>query len=429
MSRIPFLEAHMAERWVRDRCEARTDVEARKTVEPILAAVRSGGDAALVELTRKLDGVELTDLEARPEEGRRALVQLAPKRRRALELARANIETFHRSQLRDEIPVRVADGITVWREFRPIRRVGIYVPAGRAGYPSSVLMCAVPALLAGCPEVVICAPPCASGGPPESVHAAAALLGVERVYPVGGAQAIAALAYGTETVPKVDKIFGPGNRYVTAAKELVYGAVDLDMPAGPSEIVVLADEIADPDWVAADLVSQAEHAPDVLTACVTTDAELGRRVREAVARQLQALPDPESADASVSQGAVCVAPDLTTAIEWVNRLAPEHLSIVTRDDRATLRDIANAGSVFLGGYSPVAAGDYAAGSNHVLPTGRRARAWSALSVDDFGRWMQVQEITATGLSQLHEIVPELARWEGFEAHARAVEARFREASP
>ncbi len=428
MPLIPLLKHDSAERWVRDRGEVHFDAEARATVEPILAAVRNRGDTALIELSRKLDGVDLTQLEGRAEDGRRALAELAPSRRRALDQARANLEAFHRSQRRNETPVRVAPGIEVWREFRPIRRVGIYVPGGRAGYPSSLLMCAVPALLAGCPEIVICVPPAPSGRPPKSVHAAAALVGIDRVFAVGGAQAIAALAYGTESVPKVDKIFGPGNRYVTAAKECVYGAVDIDMPAGPSEIVVLADETAIPRWVAADLVSQAEHAPDVLAVCVTMDEGFGRRVCEEVERQVKALPDPALAEASLRQGAVCVAPDLTIAIGWVNRLAPEHLSVVTRDDRAALREIDDAGSVFLGGYSPVAAGDYAAGSNHVLPTGGRARAWSALSVDDFGRWMQVQELTATGLGQLAEVVPELARWEGFEAHARAVEARFREDS-
>lgn len=428
MTLFALREGDSAARWVRERTEARLDEEARAAVQPILDAVRARGDAALLELTRELDGVTLAQLEAGPKDRRRALTGLSSDRRHALDQARANLEVFHRSQLRDETPVDVAPGITVWREFRPIRRVGIYVPGGRAGYPSSVLMCGVPALLAGCREIVICVPPGPGGRPPESVLAAAELLGIERVFAVGGAQAIAALAFGTESVPKVDKIFGPGNRYVTAAKELVYGAVDIDMPAGPSEIVVLAEETADPEWVAADLVSQAEHAPDVLAVCVTTHPRFGRRVCDEVERQLQALPDPEAAGASLGQGGVCVAPDLSTAIGWVNRLAPEHLSIVTGDDRAALRDIVDAGSVFLGGYSPVAAGDYAVGSNHVLPTARRARAWSALSVDDFGRWMQVQELTATGLRRLIDVVPPLARWEGFEAHARAVEVRFPEGS-
>lgn len=428
MSTIPTLHGVDADEWVARRTWPEVDAEARAAVEPILEAVRKLGDEAVRECSRRFDGVSPVSFEARAEDCRDALRGLTRERRRALEQARANLERFHRSQLRGESPVEVCPGVTVWREFRPVERVGIYIPGGRADYPSSVLMAGVPARLAGCPEVVVCSPPGPDGRPRASVLAAAELLGLDRVFAIGGAQAIAALTYGTETIPRVDKIVGPGNRYVTAAKLLVYGLVDIDMPAGPSEIVVLADDDANAAWVAADLISQAEHAPDALAVCVTTDRGLAGRVVLEAERQLAGLPDPEIARASLDRSAVCVAPDLDAAIAWVNRLAPEHLSIVTRDAERVLERIFNAGSVFLGPYAPVSAGDYATGSNHVLPTARHARAFGGLCVDDFGKWIQVQHVAPEGLRALAGTVTTLARWEGFEAHARAVEVRLEAAS-
>ena len=427
MAGIAVIEGARAEAWIRAKAEPGTDAEARRAVEPILADVRARGDVALRELTQRFEGVPVSSVRVPREAGRRALRSLSAERRSALEAARQNLEAFHRAQLREEPRVDVRPGVTVWREFRPNQRIGIYVPGGRAGYPSTLLMCAVPARLAGCADIVVCVPPSCDGQPPESVLAVAELLRIETVCAVGGAQAVAALAFGTESVPRVDKIFGPGNRYVTAAKELVYGVVDIDLPAGPTEIVVLADDSANPRWLAADLISQAEHAPDVLAVCVTTSETLGHRVADEIELQLEALPEPSVSRESLSASAVCIAPDAETAVEWVNALAPEHLTIVTRDDGAALERIIHAGSVFLGPYSATAAGDYATGSNHVLPTAGRARAWSALSVDDFGRWVQVQRLTVEGLAALAETVTTLSRWEGFEAHARAVEARFEEA--
>ncbi len=426
MTTIPILEGKAAGRWIADRAGIETDSEARAAVEPIITAVKERGDSALREYTRRFDYIEVDALAVPREQLRQALASIASEQRRALEQARRNIERFHVAQRRREDSVEVAPGVSVWREFRPLERVGIYVPGGRASYPSTVLMCGVPARLAGCSEIVICAPPGPDGRPPTAVLAAAELLGIERVFAVGGAQAIAALAFGTESVPRVDKIFGPGNRYVTAAKELVYGAVNIDMPAGPSEVVVLADHTARAAWVAADLLSQAEHAPDTLAVCITTDREAAERIADAVGAQLASLPAPAAAAESLSRSAICIAEDLATGIDWVNELAAEHLTIMTEDDGPTLARIGNAGSVFLGHYTPVAAGDYATGSNHVLPTGRRARAWAALSLDDFGRWVQVQHLTAEGLAQLRTTVSTLARWEGFEAHARAAEMRFEE---
>jgi histidinol dehydrogenase len=320
----------------------------------------------------------------------------------------------------------VRPGLDIWREFRPIERVGIYVPGGRADYPSSLLMCGVPARIAGCREIVVCSPPGPDGRVAESVLATAELLEIEEVFAVGGAQAIAAMAFGTGSIPRVDKIFGPGNRYVTAAKELVHGVVNVDLPAGPSEIVVVCDGAARPAWVAADLISQAEHSADSLAVCITTDPAVAEAVAAALEWQVKALPESGAAEASLAASAICVAPDSEAAIDWVNALAPEHLSVMTADDETVLRRVRHAGSIFLGPHSPVAAGDYAAGSNHVLPTGRRARAWSALSLDDFGRWVQVQRLTASGLAEIAEAARTMARWEGFEAHARAVEMRFEE---
>lgn len=427
-SSLRILSGAAAARWIEERSRARVDEEAQTAVRPILADVLERGDAALVELTERFDGVHVESLAAGAEERRRALDRLGPERRSALEAARDHVEVFHRAQRRTEARVEVRPGVELWREFRPIERVGIYVPGGRADYPSSVLMCGVPARIAGCRSIVACTPPRPDGRAPDSVLAAAELLGLDAVYVVGGAQAIAALAYGTATIEPVDKIFGPGNRYVTAAKERVYGLVDIDMPAGPSEIVVLADGGADPRWAAADLISQAEHAPDALAVALTDDPTAAHRIVQEVEAQLDNLPEPNVARQSLSRSAVCVATDLDTAIAWANRLGVEHLEILTRDDEAVLARIENAGSVFLGPHSPVAAGDYATGGNHVLPTANRSRSWSALSLDDFGRWMLVQRVDRRALGELTGTVTTLARWEGFEAHARAIEIRFEERS-
>ncbi len=429
MTVIPVLSGVAAARWVAELASRGDGPDVRAAVARIIGAVRRRGDAALRELTERFDRVEPDRLAVPAAERRAALEHIAPERRAALEAARQRLERFHGAQVRSGARVEVAPGVTVWQEFRPLERVGIYVPGGRAGYPSTALMCGVPARLAGCRTIVACVPPGPDGRPPEAVLAVAELLDFDAVYCVGGAQAIAALAYGTETVLRVDKIVGPGNAWVKAAKLLVYGAVDIDVPAGPSELVVLADDTADPRWVAADLVSQAEHATDALAAAVTWDPQLARTIAVEVERALQTLPTREVARAALKRSAVCVAPDLDVAVDWVNRLAPEHLMVVTRDDDAVASRIDHAGSVFLGPHSPVAAGDYASGANHVLPTGRCARAWGALSVDDFGRWRQVQRLTREALAELAPTVATLARWEGFEAHARAVEARLTRGAP
>jgi histidinol dehydrogenase len=421
---IPVLDPKEADRWIAGRAAAAIDHEARAAVAPILADVRARGDAALLEYTRRFDGAARVSVEVRAEERREAWRRLEPERRRALEAACAAIEAFHRAQRRPGERVRVRPGVEVSREFRPVPRVGAYVPGGRAAYPSTVLMTCVPARIAGCPTVVLCTPPGPDGRVPDAVLAAAELAGVERVFAVGGAQAIAALAYGTESVPRVDKIVGPGNRYVTAAKWLVSDAVAIDLPAGPSEVVVLAGATADPRWVAAELVAQAEHGPDGLCVAIATEPARAGQIAAEVERQVDALPDPGPARATLARSAVCTAPDPDTAIDWVNALAPEHLVLMTEDDDAALARVANAGSVFLGPYATVVAGDYATGANHVLPTGGRARAAGGLALDDFGKWIQVQRVTRDGLGELAHTLTTLARCEGLEAHARAVAIRL-----
>lgn len=424
MPLIPVLRPEEAAHWIARRKATVADEGAWAAVAPIVADVRARGDAAVLEYTRRFDGAVRSCVEVRAAERRAAWRRLSRERRRALETAGEAIEAFHRAQRRPGERVAVRAGVETWRVFRPILRVGAYVPGGRAAYPSTVLMTCIPARIAGCPTVVLCTPPGPDGRVPDAVLAAAELAGVERVFAVGGAQAIAALAYGTESVPRVDKIVGPGNRYVTAAKLLVSAVVTIDLPAGPSEVVVLADATAHPGWVAAELVAQAEHGPDGLCVAVTTEPDLAERIAAEVERQVDALPDPAAARATLARSAVCTAPDVQLAMDWVNTLAPEHLLLLTAEDDAMLARVVNAGSVFLGPYATVVAGDYAAGTNHVLPTGGRARAAGGLCVDDFGKWVQVQRVTRDGLRELADTLTTLARCEGLEAHARAVEIRL-----
>jgi histidinol dehydrogenase len=328
-------------------------------------------------------------------------------------------------QQRVEGPVETAAGVRVWREWRPIERVGLYVPGGRGAYPSSIVMLGVPAAIAGCPEVVLCTPPNADGSIPVATLVAAQLVGVHRVFKLGGAQAIAAMAHGTESVPRVDKLFGAGNAYVTAAKLLAFPQCALDVPAGPSELLIIAEEGANPAWIAADLLSDVEHGPDSPAVLVTTSPELAKMVAFEVERQVASLPRRDIARMALeSWGLIVLVDSLEEAASVADRYAPEHLEIMTRYPRELLRRIHNVGSVFLGPYAPNAAGDYATGTNHVLPTSRYARTFSPVSVESFGRLIQCQELTRDGLSALTPTVARLARVEGLEGHARAVEVRF-----
>jgi histidinol dehydrogenase len=397
-------------------------------VRPILSTIREQGDQACLnqhgQFARPLT---LTDLEVGPAEIDAAYASLDPKVLGALERAAANIEKFHRAQLgRDMWAIEVQPGILAGRLHRPLDRVGCYIPGGLASYPSSALMNIIPARVAGVKEIVACTPPGADLTVSPAIIAAARLAGAQRLFKLGGPWAIGAMAYGTELLPRVDKIVGPGNKYVTAAKLLVFGQVDIDSPAGPSEALILADETAPARFLAVDFLSQLEHDPEAAAVLVTTDAALAQRVVDLILSELPHLPRREIIEAALGRySAVLVAADLEEAVSFANLYAPEHLQIMTRDPFALLPRIRHAGSIFLGPYAPVPVGDYASGTNHVLPTGGCARMFSGLSVDDFIKKPTFQHLTLEALKALKDTVIILAENEGLPIHARAVAERFR----
>ncbi len=448
-SPIPILAGESAEAWV--RADGRTDADRniRRSVLEIIDRVRKEGDAALLDLAERYEGGRPTSLRVPRAVCEAALAGLPEDRRAALTVAASNIRRFHEAQIHDEPAVEVMTGVTAWREFRPIDRIGVYAPGGRAAYPSSVLMSVIPARLAGVREIALCCPAGSDGVPPESVMAACALLDVDELFAVGGAQAIAAMALGTESIRAVDKIFGPGSAWVNEAKLALFADVQIDLPAGPSEVVVWADSTADPRLVAAELVAQCEHGPDSISACVFSDVDdragetLAQRAGATVAEVRQALDVLEAtgtneigaggpaaaARESLARSAILCAESDAAGADWVNRLAGEHLVVLRREPRRDLASVRHAGSVFLGPWTPVAAGDYASGTNHVLPTRRRARACSGLGVADFGRWLQVQELSREGLENLGPTIETLALWEGLPAHAASIGARFPDSRP
>jgi len=381
--------------------------EVQDQVSGILGAVRDGGDRALRDLTERYDGVRLTSSSVPRDAWQRALDGLDREVCDALVEMIRRIEAVHRAQQFHEEGVSVAPGVRVWREWRAFTRVGLYVPGGRTVYPSSVLMMAIPARIAGCKQIVLCSPPQRDGQVAPAILAAAALSGVTEVHAMGGAQAIAALAFGTESIRRVDKIFGPGNAYVTAAKLQVVGEVAVDMPAGPSEVVVISDGSANAEWLAADLRAQAEHSPDAIALLVTT--------AEADVAALMDIPDGQV------RGFYSRA--MADAIAFANDFAPEHLTLACRDPERWLPHLVAAGSVFLGPYTPPAAGDYATGANHVLPTGGAARSFGALGVGAFGRPIQVQMVDASGIESIAAVTDVLARLEVLPWHARSVRLR------
>jgi histidinol dehydrogenase len=398
-----------------DRAPTSSKVDAE--AQAVLEQVRQGGDTAVRALTQRFDGVDVEPSRVDPSEVARALKEAAPALLQALERAAANIEAAHRAQGFSEERVEVVPGVQVGREWRALDRVGIYVPGGRAAYPSSVLMMGVPARVAGCAEVVLCSPPDRRGRIAESVLVAAGVAGVTELHAIGGAQAIAAMGIGTESVRRVDKIFGPGNAHVTSAKRQLFGEVAIDMPAGPSEVVVLSDGTAPASWLTADLRAQAEHAPDALAVLVTTDG----RSAEATAREL--------GDQEAGQVHIFTADHLESAIEFANRFAPEHLILAVKDPNRWLPQIRHAGSVFLGAWSPAAAGDYATGANHVLPTGGSASRFGPLDLGAFGHSIQIQAISPGGIARLAEVVEPIAKAEGFTRHWESVQVRVADASP
>ena len=395
-----------------------------KTVTEILNNVKANGDAALREYSAKFDKATVAALKVSAEEIAAASERLSDELKQAMAVAVKNIETFHNAQQLQAVDVETLPGVRCQQVTRPIASVGLYIPGGSAPLFSTVLMLATPARIAGCQQVVLCSPPPIA----DEILYAAQLCGVKTIFNVGGAQAIAALALGTESVPKVDKIFGPGNAYVTEAKRQVSQRLDgaaIDMPAGPSEVLVIADSGANPDFVASDLLSQAEHGPDSQVILLTPDADMGSRVAEAVERQLAALPRAETARVALSASRIIVARDLAQCVAISNQYGPEHLIIQTRQARELVDNITSAGSVFLGDWSPESAGDYASGTNHTLPTGGWARAYSGVNTDSFLRKITYQELTRDGLSALSPAIVAMAEAEGLGAHAAAVRVRMK----
>ena len=399
-------------------------VDVAGIVADILYDVRKNGDQAVFAYCAKFDKAELTTLEVSKQEIEEALNRVEPDFLEILKEAAANIRAFHSRQVRNSFVMADKPGIVLGQKVTPIEKVGVYVPGGTAAYPSTVLMDTIPAKIAGCPQIVMVTPPGRDGKVSPAILAAASIAGVDRIFKVGGAQAIAALAYGTESIPKVDKIVGPGNAFVAEAKKQVFGMVSIDMIAGPSEILVIADGKSNPVHVAADLLSQAEH-DKLASAVLVTDSEaLAKAVSEELERQLPKLPREEIARASIeNNGKIIVADSLMAGIEIANEIAPEHLELMVDDPFAYLDAVKNAGSIFMGRSCPEALGDYFAGPNHTLPTSGTARFSSPLSVDDFVKKSQFSYYTADALGNVADKIAAFAEKEGFRAHGRSVTIR------
>jgi histidinol dehydrogenase len=401
-----------------------------REIRSILKNVREKGDEALVHYTQVFDGVRISveRFQVRRDEIERAYEKVPQEFLRTLKRAARRIQRFHRSVSQRLLFQHVAEdgqGIRLGQMIRPIERVGIYVPGGKASYPSTVLMAAIPAKVAGVQEILMTTPPPKEGISP-AILVAADLAGVDQIYRVGGAQAIAALAYGTASIPRVDKIVGPGNRYVTTAKRLVYGVVDVDMVAGPSEIVIIADEKTPPSYVAADLISQAEHDEMALAILITPSEVFGEEVRKELERQLSSLKRERIASASLKRrGAILIVKDLDQAIELANRIAPEHLELSISNAPSLTKGVKHAGAIFLGPHTPEAIGDYMAGPNHILPTAGTARFSSPLGVEDFIKRTNLMHFTQSALRRFEKDVKRFTEWEGLEGHYQAVQVRMK----
>ncbi|MFH4590635.1 histidinol dehydrogenase [Vibrio alginolyticus] len=391
-------------------------------VAEVIAKVREEGDSALIELTEMFDRVKPESIRVSSQEIKAASERLSESMKSALEQAYANISKFHKAQKPQPIKVETQPGVLCEQVTRPIQKVGLYIPGGSAPLPSTVLMLGVPAKIAGCRKVVLCSPPPIA----DEILYVAKLCGIDEVYNVGGGQAVAAMAYGTETVSKVDKIFGPGNAYVTEAKRQVsndFRGAAIDMPAGPSEVLVIADETADADFIAADLLSQAEHGPDSQVVLVTPSPVIADQVTDAVQRQLKELSRADIAEKALASSLIIISESMTQSVSISNYYGPEHLIVQTKNPRELLPLLDNAGSIFLGDWSPESAGDYASGTNHVLPTYGYTRTYSSLGLADFSKRMTVQELSADGLKNLAPTVVTMAEAEGLDAHKRAVTIR------
>jgi histidinol dehydrogenase len=416
----PVSELKSLERSVEQNTE-----QQRKAVLEILQTVKQEGDEAIFTYTEKFDGVSLNSLEVTKEEIDEAVSSLDQEMIEIISEAAANIREYHEKQKRQSWFFTREDGTMLGQKVTPLDSVGVYVPGGTAAYPSSVLMGVIPAVVAGVEEIVLVSPPGKDGKLPAAVLSAASIAGVKRMFKIGGAQAIGALAYGTETIPKIDKIVGPGNIFVALAKREVFGVCDIDMIAGPSEIAVLADETANAKFIAADLLSQAEHDPRSAAFLVTTSNDLAEKVANEVESQLNDLPRKDiAAQAIKDYGSIYVVNSLAEGAEIINRIAPEHLEIMTKDPMSLLGKIKHAGAIFLGEYSSEPVGDYFAGSNHVLPTSGTARFSSPLNVDDFTKKSSVIRYSEQAIKENGHKISAFARLEGLEAHARAIDYRL-----
>lgn len=413
---------------IKDLCSRQVEDDAVviDRVKNIVDTVKKDGDKALLSYADQFDKVKLSTLFIGKEEIATLAKQIPLSVKNAIDVAYQNIYKFHAAQLKTEAKVETMEGVVCWREARAIEKVGLYIPGGTAVLPSTFLMLGIPAKIAGCKEIVVCSPPQSDGKINTYIAYVASLLNIEKVYLVGGAQAVAAMAYGTETIPKIDKIFGPGNRYVTEAKKLVQNVVAIDMPAGPSEVLIVADETANAAFVAADLLAQAEHGIDSQAVLVATSKNLIDKVIIAVEQQLQDLPRKDIAAKAIENSYIVYADDLNEAMNFSNAYAPEHLILATKNFEVLIPLIVNAGSVFLGNLTPESAGDYASGTNHTLPTSGFASAFSGVSVDTFLKKITFQHISAKGIQNIGHTVEVLAEAEGLHAHKNAVSIRLKE---
>ena len=401
--------------------------EIRAIVEDVISHVQQNGDSALLDYALKFDKVELDKLYLDKNELTEIALTVTVEQKAALKVAYNNIYKFHQTQLTTEDKIETMPGVTCWREVRPIEKVGLYIPGGSAVLPSTFLMLGIPAQIAGCRDIVVCSPPQKNGKVNAFIAYVALLLDIDKIYLAGGSQAIAAMAYGTETITKVDKIFGPGNQFVTKAKTIIQSTTTtaIDMPAGPSEVLVIADETANPVYVAADLLAQAEHGMDSQSILVCTSDAIAKAVLAEVEKQVPVLPRAEIVKKALENSYIVVTKDLDEAMQFSNSYAPEHLILATENWKLITTDIINAGSVFLGNLTPESAGDYASGTNHTLPTSSYSRAYSGVSVDSFVKKITFQHITPEGIKNIGPSVEILAAWEGLDAHKNAVSIRLK----
>ncbi|MDD3043387.1 MAG: histidinol dehydrogenase [Methanosarcinaceae archaeon] len=400
------------------------------TVAAVLSDVRAKGDEALREYTKKFDRVELDNFEVSEEEIEKAVQGIDVKLLEHLEKAASNIRAFHEAQLPEKTWfMELSPGIELGQKATPLESVGAYAPGGRAAYPSTVLMTVIPARVAGVEEVIVCTPPQADGSILPLTLAAAKVAGADKVFKLGGVQAIGAMAYGTESVPKVQKIVGPGNVFVTAAKMQIRDVAEIDFPAGPSEVLIIADDSAKAEMVAADIIAQAEHDPNAVSVLVTPSEALAKAVKEEVFLQAEKTKRSEIVKVSLENAAVLTLESLEACIDFSNKFGPEHLEIMVENSDFVLDRIKNAGSIFVGNYAPVSAGDYASGTNHVLPTAGYAKLYSGLNINHFIKYSSIQKISKNGLESLKETIIALAEEEGLQAHADAVRVRFRDGHP